>query len=40
MGIGFFEILIVGGVALAGLAVLAVIVLLISRSMGGSKRPD
>ena len=40
MGIGIFEILILGGVALAGLAVLAVIILAISRSMGGSKRSD
>jgi hypothetical protein len=40
MGIGFFEILILGGIGLAGLAVLAGIVVVISRSVGGTKRSD
>lgn len=35
MGIGLFEILILGGVGLAGLAVLAVIIIAISRNKGG-----
>jgi hypothetical protein len=40
MGLGIFEILILGGVGLVGLAVLVGIILAIARSTGGSNRSD
>jgi hypothetical protein len=38
MGIGLFEMLILGGVVLLGLAVVAGIVIAISRGSGGGQR--